>query len=325
MIGNYDLVLSSYPVDVCGNTVVDPGEVCDDGNTNPNDGCSATCAIEAWTTGTPNQIYGQVVPAGNVDAYPITVAATSYLFAETFSPTEGVCNVDTVLELYGANGTTFLGEDDEDGVDSCSRITGGDAFARLAPGNYFLEVHDWLDNSEIPSYLLSMRLVAVDVCGNGVLEGALGEACDDGNLLANDGCSATCTLENAPVPEAEPNNTTATANSSTLNGVGLRTVTGAITPVADVDYFSFVAGAGQSLTAQTYGAAGNLANCSFDSEIFLFDSAGVELTSDDEGGANSCSLISGFGLPAAGTYYIRVERWNNSATIAGYFMDIRLQ
>jgi cysteine-rich repeat protein len=31
------------------------------------------------------------------------------------------------------------------------------------------------------------------VCGNGVLEGA--EACDDGNLTANDGCSPTCIVE----------------------------------------------------------------------------------------------------------------------------------
>lgn len=31
------------------------------------------------------------------------------------------------------------------------------------------------------------------VCGNGVLED--GEACDDGNVVAHDGCSATCTVE----------------------------------------------------------------------------------------------------------------------------------
>jgi cysteine-rich repeat protein len=32
--------------ELCGNGVIDPGETCDDGNTNPLDGCSSTCQIE---------------------------------------------------------------------------------------------------------------------------------------------------------------------------------------------------------------------------------------------------------------------------------------
>jgi cysteine-rich repeat protein len=32
---------------VCGNDVIEPGELCDDGGTAPNDGCGATCQIEA--------------------------------------------------------------------------------------------------------------------------------------------------------------------------------------------------------------------------------------------------------------------------------------
>ena len=36
------------------------------------------------------------------------------------------------------------------------------------------------------------------VCGNGILEA--GEACDDGNTAAGDGCSATCTIEPPPPP-----------------------------------------------------------------------------------------------------------------------------
>ena len=33
------------------------------------------------------------------------------------------------------------------------------------------------------------------VCGDGVLQAMHGETCDDGNLMSNDGCSSTCTLE----------------------------------------------------------------------------------------------------------------------------------
>ncbi|NTX17190.1 DUF4215 domain-containing protein [Myxococcus sp. CA056] len=41
---------------VCGNAMLDNGELCDDGNTANNDGCSATCAIEAGhgCTGNPS-------------------------------------------------------------------------------------------------------------------------------------------------------------------------------------------------------------------------------------------------------------------------------
>lgn len=32
-------------------------------------------------------------------------------------------------------------------------------------------------------------------CGNGILNPAVGEQCDDGNLQPGDGCSAICTIE----------------------------------------------------------------------------------------------------------------------------------
>jgi cysteine-rich repeat protein len=32
-------------------------------------------------------------------------------------------------------------------------------------------------------------------CGNGVLDTADGETCDDGNLISGDGCSSFCTIE----------------------------------------------------------------------------------------------------------------------------------
>ncbi|MEZ4390459.1 MAG: DUF4215 domain-containing protein [Polyangiales bacterium] len=41
--------------------------------------------------------------------------------------------------------------------------------------------------------LLPLQAVAQTVCGNGAVQG--GEQCDDGNLLAGDGCSPTCLIE----------------------------------------------------------------------------------------------------------------------------------
>ena len=40
--------LSSEPPPLCGNSVVDPGEICDDGNAINGDGCSATCSIDGY-------------------------------------------------------------------------------------------------------------------------------------------------------------------------------------------------------------------------------------------------------------------------------------
>src|SRR5205085_1701601 len=36
------------PAPLCGNGVVDPGEICDDGNTTSGDGCSSTCSIDNY-------------------------------------------------------------------------------------------------------------------------------------------------------------------------------------------------------------------------------------------------------------------------------------
>jgi cysteine-rich repeat protein len=38
---------------VCGNRIVDPGEMCDDGNSSGGDGCSAECMLDGGATPTP--------------------------------------------------------------------------------------------------------------------------------------------------------------------------------------------------------------------------------------------------------------------------------
>jgi len=47
---------------VCGNNVVEPGEQCDDGNTSPGDGCSATCQAE---NGPPHDACANALSIGN--------------------------------------------------------------------------------------------------------------------------------------------------------------------------------------------------------------------------------------------------------------------
>ena len=39
---------------LCGNSVVDPGEICDDGNSIDGDGCSSTCSIDGYAPRGPH-------------------------------------------------------------------------------------------------------------------------------------------------------------------------------------------------------------------------------------------------------------------------------
>ena len=93
--------------DVCGNSVVETGEACDDGNNLPGDGCNAACLIE---------------------------------------DNNGTCSSDSDCASNNCNPATGMCE---------------------------INVN----------------------CGNGTLEVADGEACDDTNTMGGDGCSETCLQE----------------------------------------------------------------------------------------------------------------------------------
>jgi cysteine-rich repeat protein len=70
---------------MCGDGIVDSGEQCDDGNTTPGDGCSASCQTEGGPG--PNPVGGMIVP---IDTTALLVAgfennALSVLGALTIS------------------------------------------------------------------------------------------------------------------------------------------------------------------------------------------------------------------------------------------------
>ena len=106
----------------------------------------------------------------------------------------------------------------------------------------------------------------------------------------------------ADVPEAEPNNSLATAQflgcGNTLRPASIVTQT-----PRDTDYVAFTATAGQSITIGTDAdGAGGIG----DTRIRLFNNSGVVLTSDDDSGPGAYSLISNFVAPYTGTYYLGI-------------------
>jgi cysteine-rich repeat protein len=82
-----------------------------------------------------------------------------------------------------------------------------------------------------PDLLSRVGTCEISACGDGFVNGAVGESCDDGNVAAGDGCSATCLLETDA--EIEPNNTTLTAR----NIGSFRAVSGDISASTDADHF----------------------------------------------------------------------------------------
>lgn len=114
------------------------------------------------------------------------------------------------------------------------------------------------------------------------------------------------------VPESEPNNTFGTAQA-----VGSVVAPIDITGTGDgtFDYYSFTVSAGLRRTFEM--TSGN-----FDTEIFLYDSAGVFLAGNDDSSSSLLSRLS-FTFATAGTYVIAVGQFNsfddgtNTGTVAG--------
>lgn len=209
---------------LCGNNTINAGEQCDDGNSVGGDGCSSTCQYEEIEpnntcaiantivlSGSPlaGSITGAITPTGDQDWYSFTIPAPSprSVRIETTIGGAGQCtaatgSADTQIFLYASNCTTILGSDDDDGVNSCSQINAAtDPFARsLLPGTYKVRTIQYNNTSVINKYVLSVSVIGT--CGNNIVEP--GEACDDGNLNAGDGCSGTCAVENGFVCAGSP-------------------------------------------------------------------------------------------------------------------------
>lgn len=156
----------------CGNSSIEKGEDCDDGNFVNGDGCSSSCLSEGSM---PGSVCGdgiiQSVQGGigeECDDENDNVGDGCSLCLREGSQTIGATcgNGDIARDLFGG------GEDCDDGNsksgDGCSSVC-------LNEGTQKLE-----------------SIVAT--CGNGIIETPY-ETCDDSNMISGDGCSSVCTRE----------------------------------------------------------------------------------------------------------------------------------
>jgi hypothetical protein len=155
-------------------------------------------------------------------------------------------------------------------------------------------------------------------------------------LLANPAWAVPGAPQGACPPqlEVEPNGTAATASAMVLpspTNAMFAGIKGAIGVPGDVDWYSFSAPAGARLWLAVDTGVATAGNR--DSVVAVFGPDGTTLLEqdDDDGtgnGRNStiesldASLVAGLVLPAAGTYYARVQAKSPAATIDRYVLMV---
>lgn len=157
--------MTCEPTNVCGNSVLEPanGEVCDDGNTTGGDGCEADCKLSNGTGCT-----------GDDDC------SSGLCINGTCQPQSscGNGNVDAANGEACDDGNQTSG----DGCENDCRLSDG---------------RDCTDDDQCHSGICDEDDAGTcepgDECGNSIVEGT--EGCDDGNVVNNDGCSASCKIE----------------------------------------------------------------------------------------------------------------------------------
>ncbi len=170
---------------VCGDGLIRGAETCDDGGTEDGDGCSAQCAVEDLfvCAGEPSACDIPLPTLPNVSS----AAAASSVAEETWN----VC----------ANATDFCNKGEEGCIDgdlvcpdqyisvcdggACGTSTCVGACCRCVPQQTVTS-----ESSSAASSAPASSVAAAAQCGNDIEEA--GEACDDGDTLAEGDCSADC-------------------------------------------------------------------------------------------------------------------------------------
>ncbi|MBW3010707.1 DUF4215 domain-containing protein [Candidatus Woesearchaeota archaeon] len=173
----YWVLPGTFDQSKCGNGQQDPGEECDDGNNNNNDGCDANCKLECGNgVITPGEQCGEpglICPpmmdcnAYNCQCYPRVPEVKQRCCDGILTPPE-----------------------------ECEHSAGGFAGPPMSvpPCAPFFTMQGGLYNKVFCINCICQNKLppppsTYSHCGNGLVETGLGEQCDDGNQKSGDGCS----------------------------------------------------------------------------------------------------------------------------------------
>jgi cysteine-rich repeat protein len=168
--------------ETCGNGIVDPaaGEQCDDGNTIDGDGCQHDCKFPRCGDGITDVGLSEECDAGSANA----------------NTPDAACRTNCQLPRCGDHIVDpSLGEVCDDGNNQSADGCSGDCKSNETCGNGVIDVlagEKCDDGNTISGDGCSADCHSTEVCGNGVLDSDRGEVCDDGNTISGDGCSSDC-------------------------------------------------------------------------------------------------------------------------------------
>jgi cysteine-rich repeat protein len=195
----------------CGNSHVELGEQCDDGNVLSGDGCSSLCTIEGkcgngtLDSGEECDTAITTTQCGGKAACGSFCYCNNYCGDGRIGGTEQCddgnnaagdgCRADCTAEVCGDGILDMPPEQCDDGNNIATDKCTNNCIAIAVCGDGVVDAGEQCDDHNVVSGdgCTSTCKLETAVCGNGALE--TGEQCDDGNNVSNDGCSASCLLE----------------------------------------------------------------------------------------------------------------------------------
>ncbi len=274
------------------------------GEAEPNEDKATATPVVSGATGT-------ISPETDKDFYSFTVPAGGSVYAETTDGMGG-CNFTSLISLFDDTDDVAVASAAFNGIGDCAILDpaeDGEA-ANLAGGTYYISIESIEGQGDYSLVLV----IGSAACGNGIVETATSEQCDDGNAMAGDGCSDTCQVESA----------------GSVSGLDQsQTFSDAISPGSQNDFYQVILPSPGFILAET--GVPTLGTCAepADTIVTVLDSNFETVARNDDGDIGLCSQLTGthFGNQAidAGTYWVRVESYGGSGAmvIAAYQLQIR--
>jgi len=212
VVGKGSWLAASFTLNLCGNSVVDDSENCDDGNTADGDGCSAQCAVEVapatCVDGIQNQDETAADCGGVCAACPVLGCTnpSAVNFNAQATQDDGTCQL-FVCGNEVVEGTEQCDDGNTVDFDSCTNACvaatcsdgaenqgevgvdcGGSCAACVVPG-----CTNSVATNFNPAATQDDGSCQLPVCGDAVVSTTT-ELCDDGNTANGDGCT-NCFIE----------------------------------------------------------------------------------------------------------------------------------